>query len=291
MEAKTKNLLPRFDPRYYQVAVLSLLVCFGITVLGFDIGIVQPIVVFSTALATQYVASRLMGLPRFDPLSPVITSLSLTLLLRADSVTWFVVAAVIAIGSKFLIRFRDKHVFNPANVGIVFVILLSDHAWISSGQWGSAAIGAFAFCCLGFLVLTRARRAETTLAFLAAFAIFVFARATWLGDPYAIPLHQLKNGALLLFAFFMISDPKTSPDSKTGRIAYGTLVAGVTYVIQFIFFIPGAPVLALILCAPIVPLIDLLLAGRRYEWHSIRPRVARAPAGLFQRSLPRRVKE
>ena len=282
---------PPIDPRYYQVAVLTSLLVFGIAVLGVDIGPLQPLVVFSPALGVQYAGTRLARIPRFDPWSPVITGLSLTLLLRADATWLFAFAAAVAIGSKFLVRVRDKHVFNPANVGIVAAIGVSDHAWISSGQWGSAAIGAFAFACLGFLVLTRARRAETTLAFLGAWAILVFARATWLGDPLAIPVHQLQNVALLLFALFMISDPKTSPDSPFGRIVYGTLVASVAYVIQFVYFTPGAPVLALILCAPIVPVIDLCFAGRRYEWQSSRPRVATAPAGLFHRSLPKGVKE
>jgi Na+-translocating ferredoxin:NAD+ oxidoreductase RnfD subunit len=279
------------DPRYYQIAELGSLLSFGIAVLGFDITAPDSAVVFTTALGIQFVAGRLAGLERFDPLSPVITSLSLTLLLRADAWYLFALAAVVAIGSKFLLRVRGKHVFNPANAGIVAAIALSEHAWISSGQWGSAAIGAFAFCCLGFLVLTRARRAETTLAFLAAYAVLVFGRAFWLGDPLAIPLHQLQNGALLLFAFFMISDPKTSPDSAPGRIAYGTLVAAVAFVIQFVYFVPGAPVLALILCAPAVPLIDTVRAGRRYDWQSPRPRAASAPAGRHYRPILKGVRQ
>jgi Na+-transporting NADH:ubiquinone oxidoreductase subunit NqrB len=175
-------------------------------------------------------------------------------------------AAVIAIGSKFLVRIRGKHVFNPANVALVSLLLLADRAWISSGQWGSATLGALALACLGMLVLTRARRAETTIAFLAAYAALLLGRALWLGDPLAIPLHQLQNGALLIFAFFMISDPKTSPDAPRGRMLYGTLVAGVAYVIQFVFYESNAPILSLILCAPVVPLIDLILGGRSYRW-------------------------
>ncbi len=271
----------RIDPRYYQIAVLSALLIFGVAALGFHISPLGAATVFATALGTQLLAGRLSGLQRFDPMSPIITSLSLTLLLRADSLYLLAFAAIVAIGSKFLLRVRGKHVFNPANAGIVAAMAASEHAWISSGQWGSAAIGAFAFCCLGFLVLTRAKRAETTLSFLLAYALLVFVRAAWLGDPSAIPLHQLQNGALLLFAFFMISDPRTSPDSAAGRILYGSLVAGVTFVIQYVYFIPGAPVLALVGSAPLVPIIDRLSAGRRYQWHVPLPRSATTPAGGF----------
>lgn len=254
------------DPRYYQIAVLSSLVGFGVIGLDFGISAANAVAIVTTALATQYAGTRLCGLPAFDPLSPLITSLSLTLLLRTDLVALAALAAVIAIASKFVIRVRGKHIFNPANVAIVTLILATDHAWISSGQWGNAAVGAFALACLGFLVLTRAKRAETTLAFLGAYAVLLLGRAAWLGDPLAIPLHQLQNGALLIFAFFMISDPKTTPDHRIGRIAYGAMVAGVTMFIQFVLYEPGAPVLALIVCSPVVPLIDALLRGNKYNW-------------------------
>ena len=254
------------DPRYYQVAVLSALLTYGITVLEFGVHWQHALTILVTAQATQLIAGRLVGLPRFDPLSALITSLSLTLLLRTDSVSVAFLAALIAIGSKFVLRVNGKHVFNPANVAIVTLMFATDHAWLSSGQWGNATLVAFAFACLGFLVLTRARRAETTISLLLAFGALLVGRALWLGDPLTIPLHQMQSGALLLFAFFMISDPKTTPNAATGRIAYGALVALVGYVIQFVFYEPHGPIIGLILCAPVVPLIDRLLAGRRYSW-------------------------
>lgn len=262
------------DPRYYQIAVLSSLVTFGVVGLDFGISAYNAIAIVFTALAVQLAATNLAGLPKFDPLSPLITALSLTLLLRTDMVTLAALAAAIAISSKFLVRIRGKHVFNPANLAIVTLMLASDHAWISSGQWGSAAIGAFALACLGFVVLTRAKRSETTIMFLIAYATLLFTRALWLGDPLSIPLHQLQNGALLIFAFFMISDPKTTPNTPLGRVIYGSLVACVAFFIQFVLYEPSAPVLALIVCAPVVPLIDVVRRGEIYSWAS--------PAGFFK---------
>lgn len=254
------------DPRWYQVFVLSLLLGFGILVLDFGIHWQNAVAIFAMAQVTQFLASHLIARIPYDPLSALITSYSLTLLLRTDVIAVAMLAAVIAISSKFLVRVRGKHVFNPANVALVSLMLLSEHAWISSGQWGSATIGALALACLGMLVLTRARRAETTIAFISAWAMLLFGRALWLGDPLTIPLHQVQNGALLIFAFFMISDPKTSPDAPQGRILYGALVAAVGYAIQFVLYEPNAPILALIICAPVVPLIDFMLGGRSYRW-------------------------
>ena len=254
------------DPRYYQIIVLSLLLIYGIAVLEFGIRWQNAIVIAPTAIGVQYLCTQFFRLPRFDPLSPLITSLSLTLLLRTDDIVLAVLAASLAIGCKFLFRYRGKHIFNPANFALVSLMLLSDHAWVSSGQWGSAAIGAFVLACLGFLVLTRARRAETTIAFVAIYGALLFARAIWLDDPFAIPLHQLQNGALLIFAFFMISDPKTTPNTAGGRVLFAALVASVAYTIQFIYYQPNGPILALIMCAPLVPVIDALLQGRIYRW-------------------------
>ena len=266
------------DPRFYQIGVLTCLVTFGIVVLDFGIHWQNAAAIVSAALATQWVGSKFAGLSGFDPLSALITSLSLTMLFRTDLVALAALAAFVSIGSKFLIRFRDKHVFNPANFAIVTLILLSDHAWISTGQWGNAAIGALALAGLGFLVLTRAKRGETTLSFLLAFAALLFGRALWLGDPLSIPMHQLSNGALLIFAFFMISDPKTTPDARFGRILFGVVVALVAMFIRFVLFEPAAPVLALIVCSPLVPLIDSAFRGELYRWQ--------APAGepLLSRS-------
>lgn len=278
MRAIARTLSTLRDPRWYQVFVLSLLLGFGIFVLDFGIHWENAVAIFTTAQLAQFAGARLIARIPYDPLSALITSYSLTLLLRTDLVALAMAAAIIAIGSKFLIRVRGKHVFNPANAALVSLMLLSDSAWISSGQWGSATIGTFALACLGMLVLTKARRAETTIAFLTAYGLLLLGRAVWLGDPLSIPLHQLQNGAMLIFAFFMISDPKTTPNSPLGRILFGTLVAAIAYAIQFVSYEPNGPILALIISAPVVPLIDTLSRGRTYRWE----RQAAPPAGQFK---------
>ncbi len=257
---------PALDPRHFQIAVLAILAAFGAAGLGIDIRPLHLVVVAAVALGTQYLAGRLAGLARFDPLSALVTTLSLTILLRTDGPGLAALAALLAIGSKFLLRVRGKHLFNPANFAIVTLMLASDGAWISTGQWGSAALGALALSGLGWLVLTRARRAETTVAFLATFAALLTARALLLGDPLAIVFHHLSNGALLIFAFFMISDPKTTPDAAAGRLLFGAIVAGLAFAIQFLAYRPYGPLLALYACAPLTPLLDCLLGGARYRW-------------------------
>ncbi len=122
------------DPRVYQIASLSTLLLYGLLVLHFNISIWQIVITISTAQLMQYASTRYCHLPFFAPKSALISSLSLCLLLRTNDCAVAALAAVIAIGSKFVIRWRDKHIFNPTNMALV-VILASGLGWISPGQW------------------------------------------------------------------------------------------------------------------------------------------------------------
>jgi Na+-translocating ferredoxin:NAD+ oxidoreductase RnfD subunit len=108
----------------------------------------------------------------------------------------------------------------------------------------------------------------------------LFGRALWLGDPLGIPLHQVQNGAFLLFSFFMISDPKTTPESRAGRILFALSVAlGAGYV-QFVLFRPNGLIWSLALVSMTTPLWNRLFPGRRYHWNA-----PGAPSPLAERSF------
>ena len=270
--AATRRSLPWRDARIWQIAALSTLLGYGLVVLGFDQSPVAVALILGSALLTQYIAGRIVGLASFDPLSPLITALSLSILLRASDPIWLVLGAMLAIGSKFVLRWNGKHVFNPANFALAGLILVGAPAWISPAQWGSATWAAFLFASLAILVLSRARRADIAVAFLAAYVAILVARALYLGDPWTIPMKQMQSGAVLLFAFFMISDPKTTPDTRAMRIVFAALVAGLAATIQFAWWRPEGLILALFILSPIVPLLDLVSrrrAGRmlpRFDW-------------------------
>jgi len=265
------------DARVYQIAVLASLLAYGLVALHFEVGAPQLLVTLVTAQLAQWACSRLNRLP-FEPKSALISSLSLCLLLRSPSLIAAAAAAAIAIGSKFVLRAGGKHLFNPTNFALV-VMLVAGGGWVSPGQWGAPAFMAFAIACMGTLVVTRAARADVTLAFLAAYAGVLFGWAAWLGQPVAIPLHRLQSGALLLFAFFMISDPKTTPDSRAGRIAFGVLVAAGAGVVQFGLYRTNPLLWSLVGCSLLTPLIDRLLPGPRYAWTRVSPRSGRTTGG------------
>jgi hypothetical protein len=129
---RLKAQFSSLDPRLYQIASLSTLLLYGLLWLHFDVSPAQIIVMIGTALLTQYAGTRFYNLPSFDPKSLLISALSLCLLLRTDHLAVAALAAFIAIGSKFVIRWRDKHLFNPTNFALV--IMPASAAWSSPAQ-------------------------------------------------------------------------------------------------------------------------------------------------------------
>jgi Na+-transporting NADH:ubiquinone oxidoreductase subunit NqrB len=268
------------DPRLYQIGTLAALLVYGMGWLEFDITPLRAALILATALATQKICDRVTGSPA--PLastarSALISALSLCLLLRTNSDALACLAAVIAIAGKFVIRVRGKHVFNPTNSAIIAMLLLTRQVWVSPGQWGTAAFFAFLMACAGSLVVTRAARSDVTLAFIACYAALVVGRSLYVGEPLTIPFHRLESGAFLLFSFFMISDPKTTPDSRAARILFAALVAATAWYVQFRLFRTNGLLWSLAIWSMAVPVLDRLFPATRYDWALPHPRPVPAP--------------
>jgi Na+-transporting NADH:ubiquinone oxidoreductase subunit NqrB len=264
------------DARHYQIVALSTLLVYNLGWLDFGARPLNSALAIAAALATQALCTWWFALPTFDPRSPLITGLSLSLLLRADEPWLHALAAVIAIGSKFLLRIDGKHIWNPAGFAIVVLLFTTQGVWISPGQWGSTVWLAALLAFFAILVLHAAQRSDVALFFLVSHAALLLARAWWLGDPLAIPIHQLQSGSLLIFAFFMISDPRTTPDSRLGRFLFALSVALLAHYLTFFMQMRPALYVALIALSPLILLIDKVLPAQRFQWS--RP----APQGVSQ---------
>src|SRR5262245_62556920 len=125
------------DARTWQILSLGLLLTWGVVWLGFDQAPTNIALIIASALATQWLCGRAISGTPFDPLSPLITAFSLCLLLRATSPAILVLGAVLAIGSKFVLRFDGNHFFTLANFAIAVLLLFTDVALISPAQSGS----------------------------------------------------------------------------------------------------------------------------------------------------------
>jgi Na+-translocating ferredoxin:NAD+ oxidoreductase RnfD subunit len=134
--------------------------------------------------------------------------------------------------------------------------------------------------CLGGLVAYRALRSDVALAFIVVYAGLLIGRSLYLGEPMTIPIRRLESGGLLLFTFFMISDPRTTPDHPVARVLYGALVAFVAWYIQFRLFRTNGVIWSLAMCSPLVPILDRVLPGTRFSWAdaAVLPLVRRQPS-------------
>jgi enediyne biosynthesis protein E5 len=255
------------DARHYQIAVLSALVIYNLGWVDSGAHPFNSACAIGGALAAQVIGSRLCGLQMIDLRSPLITGLSLSLLLRSDEAWVHLLAGVIGIGSKFALRIDGKHIWNPAGFAIVVLLFAaSGHVWISPGSWGSTVWFATLLAFLAILVLGAARRSDIAIFFLGSHAALLLARAVWLGDPLAIPLHQLQSGSLLIFTFFMISDPRTSPNSRLGRFIFAASVALTAHYMTFFMQMRPALYVALIALSPFTLLLDRLFPAGRFAW-------------------------
>lgn len=250
------------DARHLQIVALASLLAVNVATVDFGARLTVGAGAVAACVATQAVCARLAAVP-LDLRSPLITGLSLSLLLRAGTPWPLVAAGVIAILSKFLLRVDGRHVFNPAGFAIVVMLLVPAGVWISPGQWGASLWFAVLAGLLAVAVLTVARRSDIAVWFLMSHAALLIARAIWLGDPPAIPLHQLQSGALLIFAFFMISDPRTSPATPRGRAVFAVAVAMLAHVLAFSLQLRPALYFALIALSPATVVIDRVLVAPR----------------------------
>ena len=253
------------DPRYYQLLVQTILLFWGMLELDFTVTPIAVISVIGTAWLIQTAFTRIFQL-NLNLLSATNTALSILLLLHADTFGWHLLAVLIAIASKFLLTWKNRHIFNPSNLGIVATILMVPSAWTAPGQWGHTLWLLLITAGIGLIAIIGIRHMLSSLSFLAIYASLILLYAFWLGDPLPVPVHQLQNGVLLIFAFFMLSDPMTIPLSPPGQLIYGSWVAVVGWTLQITLHVPNAFLYALVFSSPTVLLINRYIPGRRFSW-------------------------
>ncbi|MBL7695636.1 MAG: RnfABCDGE type electron transport complex subunit D [Ferruginibacter sp.] len=197
----------------------------------------------------------------------MISSFGLSLLLKTHEPVAAILAATVSILSKYILRINGKHIFNPSALGIVAAVLLTGNAWISPGQWGSDAVIVFTVLSLGFIVTTKVQKIDVSLAFLGSFGGLLFTRQIiYLGWPVDHFIQSVSTGSLLLFAFFMITDPKTTPNHRVARILWSIGIGCAAFYIATFRFINGAPIYVLVAAQPLIPLLDKLFKARNFEW-------------------------
>lgn len=256
------------DPRYFQILYLGSFLLYGISFLGWDGAIVKYASVFTAAIATQLAFSYFTTKRYSSVKSALITSLGLCLLLKTGSYETAILASVIAVASKFIVKIKNKHIFNPANIGIIAAIILTNDAWVSPGQWGSSVLLWFLVGAAGLMMILKVGRIDTSITFLLVFGGLLFLRQViYLGWEPQVWMHKMSNGTLLLYAFFMITDPMTTPNHKHARILWSALLGISLFVASSFFYVQTAAIWILFAISPFTPLFDKLFKADKYQWN------------------------
>jgi len=267
------------DPRYFQVLFQVFFLCYGIVYLDWSRNWLHYLISIGGCLIFNYIAESsrqrkllpLWGRSGWNcwGFSVLISALSLCLLLKTNHWYTSLFAGFLTVSSKYVFRFRKKHLFNPSAFGITGTLLLTNDAWLSPGQWGSNVVLFFLIAVLGTIVVTRVQKLDTSLAFLLTFTGLLCWRQLYvLGWPLDHFLYSISTGSLLLFGFFMISDPKTSPNHHIARIIWAIAIAVVAFYLAAYRWIYNTPIWVLVAAAPLVSVLDKIFSSRPFEWSS-----------------------
>lgn len=199
-------------------------------------------------------------------------------------------ATAVAIGSKHLLRAQvghgTRHFLNPSNTGITAVLLLFPWVGIAppyhftenvSGIWDWVIPGIIV--CTGSLLNWRLTRRICLIgAWLATFAAQALVRHLLFGTPLVAGLVPMSGLAFLLFTFYMVSDPATTPDHPRQQLVFGAAVAIVYGILVSLHVVFGLFFALTVVCA---------VRGLYLYWASRRVTItadARALAGREQES-------
>jgi Na+-translocating ferredoxin:NAD+ oxidoreductase RnfD subunit len=264
------------DPRYFQVIFQAIFLSYGIFYLQWNADWLHYAISIGGCLFFQYMADsihakKFLFLSDFNRwgFSVLISAMSLCLLLKTNHWYTSLLATFLTVASKYIFRWNHKHIFNPSAFGIVATLFLTKDAWLSPGQWGSNTVIFFAVITLGTIVVTRVQKLDISLAFLLTFVGLLYWRQVYvLGWPMGYFLHSVSTGSLLLFTFFMISDPKTSPNHPVARIIWAIMIASIAFYLSAFKWKYNTAIWVLVAAAPVVPLFNKIFSANYFEWRS-----------------------
>ena len=126
----------------------------------------------------------------------------------------------------------------------------------------------FVIGAAGLMMILKVGRLDTAFTFIAVFGILQYLYVViYLGWEPTVWAHKMSNGTLLLFAFFMITDPMTTPNHAKARIIWAALLAVALFIASNYFYVQTAAIWILFIISPLTPLFDKLFVAKKYEWN------------------------
>ena len=215
------------------------------------------------SIATELVLGRVFYQKWIHPASAYISGISVGILVRSPAFWPYALCSAISIMSKYVIRIKGRHIWNPSNFGIsVMLFLVPETVASLSIQWGNYLLPMVVIWILGSVIIWRLRRFHITGIYVASFVAFAFLRSWITGSPWQSEIAPITGPMYQLFIFFMITDPKTTVRSKTWQCVVVVVIALVEMVMR-LQQIVYAPFYALFIVGPTAMLIEIWMDSRR----------------------------
>ena len=232
-------------------------------------GILESYQRTALAIATAIVAELVMGRITYGKwphlASAYITGISVGILVRSPFFWPYVLCSLLSIASKYVLRWRGRHLWNPSNFGLSAVLFLA-HDTVShlSIQWGNVVAPMVVIWLLGFAITWRVGRLHISLTYIASFLLLALVRSGITGTPWLATIAPITGPMYQLFVFFMVTDPRTTVRDKPAQCAVVALVAVAEMVLRLNEVI-YAPFYSLFLVGPTTLALDLWWRGRHPE--------------------------
>ncbi|MEO8480652.1 MAG: hypothetical protein ABI634_00490 [Acidobacteriota bacterium] len=209
-----------------------------------------------TAIAAELLFGRLMLGKWPHPASAYISGISVGILVRSPFLWPYILASLISIASKYVLRLNGRHLWNPSNLGVSAVLFLAPHTvTLLSIQWGNNIWPMLVIWLLGSVIVWRVGRLHVSAAYVASFLVFGLVRAGITGVPWQATLAPITGPMYQLFIFFMVTDPKVSVRPRWAQVLVVVVVAFVEMLLRLQEVI-YAPFYALFLVGPVALLVE-----------------------------------
>lgn len=253
------------DNRYVPPVFITLILLAGQLSFGILESYERTLLAIATAITIELVLGRIFLGKWLNVASAYITGISVGILLRSPDFWPYAVAAALAITSKYVLRLKGRHLFNPSNFGIsVVLFLLPASAAMLSIQWGNNFASMVVIWVLGSVIIWRLRRFHISATYVVSFLVLAVIRSWIIHEPWLSEVSPITGPEYQLFIFFMITDPKTTVRSKKGQCIVVFLVA----LLEMFFRLDQsvyAELYALFWVGPIAMLVEMWLDSRRMK--------------------------
>jgi enediyne biosynthesis protein E5 len=280
--ARNWRRLFTLENRFIPPIFITLILLIGNLSFGILESYTKTLLAIVSAIAAELVLGRVVTGKWPHLASAYITGISVGILIRSPAFWPYALCSVIAITSKYVVRVKGRHIFNPSNFGICVMLYLATESVASlSIQWGNNVWSMVVIWLLGSAIIWRLRRFHICATYVLSFLAFALLRSWILGDPWQSEISPITGPEYQLFIFFMITDPKTTVRSKLGQCVVAFLVAAVEMVMRLDQSI-YAPLYALFVVGPTAMLIEMWWNSRRKPDLGASPAAALAggPASL-----------